>query len=90
MTADTLPATSPVAVQAIAYPVAVTEVCRAWEMREKLSQVVEAGERVEHRPLGEIMADLASARTERERADAALAKMLAGWGCRRSIGAHGT
>jgi len=40
-------------------------------------------DRVEHRPLEEILADLAAARAERERADAALEEVLAKLGFTR-------
>jgi len=40
------------------------------------SQFVEINEREKHRPIAEILADLETARAERERADAELAKIL--------------
>jgi len=74
--------------------VAVAEVYRNWETREKLSRVVtldevraadynlspsqfvEVNDKVQHRPLADILADLAEARAERERADAELVTIL--------------
>ena len=71
-----------------------TEVCQAWESREKLStvitledarktdynlspsQFVDVGDKVEHRPVSEILADLTEARTAREKADQALEDVL--------------
>jgi type I restriction enzyme M protein len=44
------------------------------------SQFVEVADRAQHRPLPDILNDLAVARTERERADKALAAILAGLG----------
>ncbi len=41
------------------------------------SQFVEVNEREKHRPIPEILADLARARTERERADGELGEVLA-------------
>jgi len=41
------------------------------------SQFVEVGDRAQHRPLPEILADLTAARTARERVDAELAEVLA-------------
>ncbi len=46
------------------------------------SQFVEINEREKHRPIPEILADLARARAERERADTELAKVLAKLGLR--------
>ena len=50
---------------------------RAADYNLSPSQFVDVGERVQHRPLAEIMADLAAAREERERADSHLADVLA-------------
>lgn len=74
--------------------IAVADVYRAWETREKLSRVVtldevraadynlspsqfvEVTDRVEHRPLSDILADLAVARSAREQVDTALTEVL--------------
>ena len=73
---------------------AATEVYRAWESREKLSNVitledaqktdynlspsqfVDVGDKIEHRPVNEILADLTEARITREKADKALEDVL--------------
>ena len=57
--------------------VAPLEELRAADYNLSPSQFVEVADRVEHRPLSEILADLAVARGERERADVALAEALA-------------
>ena len=49
------------------------------------SQFVEVNEREKHRPIPEILADLALARTERERADAKLDEILDTLGLRSSM-----
>lgn len=50
---------------------------RAADYNLSPSQFVEVADRAEHRPLPDILADLATARAERERADAGLAETLA-------------
>ena len=73
---------------------AAAEVYRAWESREKLSEVitledirkadynlspsqfVDVGDKVEHRPVSEILADLMEARITREKADKTLEDVL--------------
>ena len=73
---------------------AVSEVYRAWESREKLSNVitlddarktdynlspsqfVDVGDKVEHRPVNAILADLTEARIAREKADRTLEEVL--------------
>ena len=73
---------------------AATEVYRAWEAREKLSEVitledarktdynlspsqfVDVGDKVEHRPVSEILGDLTEARIAREKADKTLDDVL--------------
>jgi len=57
--------------------VVTLEEVRAADYNLSPSQFVEVADPVEHRPLAEILADLATARSERERADAALAEALA-------------
>jgi type I restriction enzyme M protein len=49
---------------------------RAADFNLSPSQFVEIADRAQHRPLPAILADLAAARAERERADAALAEVL--------------
>ena len=56
---------------------------RAADYNLSPSQFVMVNDRVEHRPLEEILADLAAARAERERADAALEEVLAKLGFTR-------
>ena len=53
---------------------------RAADYNLSPSQFVEVADRIEHRPLPAILADLAAARAERERADAALNQVLADLG----------
>jgi type I restriction enzyme M protein len=53
---------------------------RAADYNLSPSQFVEVADRIQHRPLPEILADLAAARAERERADAELERILAGLG----------
>lgn len=50
---------------------------RASDYNLSPSQFVDANEKTEHRPLDEILIDLAAARTEREKADARLLQLLA-------------
>jgi type I restriction enzyme M protein len=50
---------------------------RAADYNLSPSQFVEVNDQAQHRPIAEILADLAAARAERERADAALAEVLA-------------
>ena len=57
--------------------VVTLEEMRAADYNLSPSQFVEVADRVEHRPLPEILADLAAARAEREQADTALAEALA-------------
>lgn len=52
------------------------EEIRAADYNLSPSQFVEVADRIEHRPLPEILADLATARAERERADSALEQVL--------------
>ena len=63
--------------------VVTLEEVRAADYNLSPSQFVEVADRVEHRPLPDILADLAAARAERERADAALAEALAKLGLER-------
>jgi len=56
--------------------VALDEV-RAADYNLSPSQFVEVGDRVQHRPLADILVDLATARAVRERADAELSTVLA-------------
>jgi type I restriction enzyme M protein len=53
---------------------------RAADYNLSPSQFVDVNDRAEHRPLAEILADLAKARAERERADATLNAILASLG----------
>lgn len=53
------------------------EEARAADYNLSPSQFVDVGERVTHRPLSEILADLCEAKAERERADAHLSAVLA-------------
>lgn len=53
---------------------------RAADYNLSPSQFVAVNDRATHRPLAEILADLAVARAERERADAALSDVLAALG----------
>ena len=57
--------------------VVTLEEVRAADYNLSPSQFVEVADRAEHRPLPAILADLTAARAERERADAALAAVLA-------------
>ena len=57
--------------------VVTLEEVRAADYNLSPSQFVEVADRVEHRPLPDILADLAAARAAREQADAALANALA-------------
>ena len=57
--------------------VVTLEEVRAADYNLSPSQFVTVTEKTEHRPLTEILADLATARAEREQADAALAEVLA-------------
>jgi type I restriction enzyme M protein len=57
--------------------VVTLEEVRAADYNLSPSQFVEVNDRAQHRPLSEILADLAVARTERERADAELESVLA-------------
>ncbi|HKT39232.1 MAG TPA: N-6 DNA methylase, partial [Ktedonobacterales bacterium] len=66
--------------------VVTLEELRAADYNLSPSQFVEVADRVEHRPLSEILADLAVARAERERADAALAETLAKLGLEKLVG----
>lgn len=50
---------------------------RAADYNLSPSQFIEVTDRVEHRPLPEILADLATARAERERADKVMADIMA-------------
>jgi type I restriction enzyme M protein len=59
---------------------AISEVFQRWETRDKLSRLVtllvETNEKVPHRPIPIILNDLAGIRTEREKADAELRRLL--------------
>jgi type I restriction enzyme M protein len=57
--------------------VVTLEEIRAADYNLSPSQFVEVNDRAQHRPISEILADLAAARAERERADAELAVVLA-------------
>jgi type I restriction enzyme M protein len=52
------------------------EEARAADYNLSPSQFVEINDKVHHRPLEEILADLGLARAERERADTALSEVL--------------
>lgn len=66
--------------------VVTLEEIRAADYNLSPSQFVEVGERMTHRPLSEILADLDDAKAERERADAQLLGVLAKLGLIAEVG----
>jgi type I restriction enzyme M protein len=65
--------------------VVTLEEVRATDYNLSPSQFVEVNDKVQHRPLADILADLAVARVEREQADAELADVLAKLGLDREV-----
>ncbi len=65
--------------------VVMLDEARAADYNLSPSQFVDVNDRVKHRPLADILADLDAARAERERADAELAEVLSKLGLGRDV-----